>query len=352
MDKVDIVVKAGNGGNGVVSFRREKYMPLGGPDGGDGGKGGDIFIRADRGINTLSLFRHKRIFKAESGKGGAEKKKHGKKGGDLEIKVPLGTSVHKHEDNGKLFLADLCQQGQVALVARGGRGGLGNAHFATSTDQAPQRITYGIPGEEIRLSLDLQLIADVGIIGYPSVGKSTLLSVVSAAKPKTADYPFTTLEPVLGEVQLGKRNFIMAEIPGLIEGAHIGKGLGHDFLRHAERTKLLLHLLDGTSSNPIEQMHRLNRELELYKPLLARKPQIVAVNKIDLLENPECISEIEEVLKENGILVYFISGLSRQGVSELIVAIADELDKIGEDKKEEMELPFVVFRPMPKKGRG
>ena len=348
MDKVEIKVKAGDGGDGAVSFRREKYVPLGGPDGGDGGRGGNVYIKADSSFGTLSLFRHKRAFKAESGRRGAEQKKFGKKGGDLEIFAPIGTVVYKVENGEQVFLADLCQQGQQVLVAKGGRGGLGNVHFATSTNQTPRTATKGALGEVAELMLDLRLIADVGIIGYPNVGKSTLLAAVSAAKPKAADYPFTTLEPVLGEVRVGRKTFIMAEIPGLIEGAHVGKGLGFDFLRHAERTKVLLHLLDGTSPNVIDEMNKLNRELELYKSTLAQKPQIVAVNKVDLPDVQTRLMAIKDLLKASGIRAYFISGATRQGVPELMIAIADMLEKVEEQKKEELEAPPMVFRPKPR----
>ncbi len=351
VDKVEITVKAGDGGDGVVNFRREKYVPLGGPDGGDGGKGGDVYIKADRSMTDLSLFRRKRQLKAESGKNGAGQKKFGKKGNDLEIIVPLGTVVYKVGNGEDVFLDDLSQQGRKTLVAKGGRGGLGNVHFASSTNQAPREATKGGKGEEIHLILDLKLIADVGIIGYPNVGKSTLLSAVSAAKPKAADYPFTTLEPILGEVQVGEKSFVLAEIPGLVEGAHLGKGLGHDFLRHAERTGVLLHLLDGNSPNVIEDMNKLNKELALYKPELGKKPQVVAVNKVDLSEVQTRLAEIKESFKPLGVRVHFISGITKQGVPELMSEIADILDKVRVNKIEDAEPPPVVFRPKPKNKR-
>lgn len=351
MDKVEISVKAGNGGDGAVSFRHEKYIPLGGPDGGDGGKGGDVYMKAERSIHSLSLFRYKRMFKAESGRNGAGKKKFGRKGSVVEITVPLGTVVYKVENGENVFLVDLCQQDLRVLVAGGGKGGLGNVHFASPINQAPRKATRGRPGEEVRLVLDLKFIADVGIIGYPNVGKSTLLAAVSAAKPKAAAYPFTTLEPVLGEVRVDKRTFIVAEIPGLVEGAHLGRGLGHDFLRHAERTKVLLHLLDGTSLNLIADLNTLNKELELYKPALAQKPQVVAINKIDLPEVKARLLEIKDLFKSKGIKVYFVSGANGQGVSELMSAIADILGKSGNGSIEEPEAPLAVFRPKPKAKR-
>lgn len=351
MDKVEIVVKAGDGGNGVATFRREKYIPLGGPDGGDGGDGGNVYIKAERSITNLSLFRRRRLFKAGSGKNGAGQRKFGKKGSDLEIIVPLGTLVNKVENEGEVFLADLHWEGQKILVAKGGRGGLGNVHFASSTNQTPRKATSGGIGKELRVVLDLKLIADAGIIGYPNVGKSTLLAVVSAAKPKAAEYPFTTLEPVFGRVQVGNKTFILAEIPGLIEGAHLGKGLGHDFLRHAERTKVLLHLLDGNSANLTGDIDTLNKELALYKPALAQKPQIVAVNKVDLPEVQARLLGIKDVFKSRGVRVYFISGITRQGVDELMSAIADILDRVGEPELE-AETPPMVFRPKPKTRQG
>lgn len=344
------MVRAGNGGDGVVSFRREMFVPLGGPDGGDGGNGGSVYISAQRSETGLSMFRHKRLFKAESGKNGAGQKKFGRRGAKLEIKVPLGTMVYKMENSGNVLLGDLSQQDQKILVARGGRGGLGNVHFASSTNQTPEKATKGERGEEIRLLLDLKLIADVGIIGYPNVGKSTLLGAVSAAKPKTADYPFTTLEPVLGEAHVGSKMFVLAEIPGLIEGAHRGEGLGYDFLRHAERTRVLLHLLDGNSADLINDMDKLNRELSLYKPELAEKPQIVAVNKVDLPKVQARLPEIKGLFESRGVRIFVISGITGQGVKELMSEIADTLDKVGVGKIEVEPAP-VVFRPKPKNKR-
>lgn len=351
VDKVEITVKAGKGGDGAVSFRHEKYVPLGGPDGGDGGRGGSIYMKAGRSIHSLSLFRYKRMFKAESGRNGAGQKKFGKKGSDVEMAVPLGTVVDKVEKGEHEFLVDLCQEGQRVLVAKGGKGGLGNVHFATSTNQAPRKATRGAAGEELQLILDLKLIADAGIIGYPNVGKSTLLAAVSAAKPKAAAYPFTTIEPVLGEVRVGDKSFILAEIPGLIEGAHRGKGLGHSFLRHAERTKVLLHLVDGTSLHLVDDIRALNKELELYKPIMAQKPQIVAVNKIDLPEVQNRLLEIKDLLKSEGIKAHFISGVNGQGVAELLTAIANMLEKAGEVTIDEPDAPVRVFRPKPRTKR-
>jgi GTP-binding protein len=351
VDNVEIVVKAGKGGDGSASFRHEKFVPLGGPDGGDGGKGGDIYLKVDRSINNLSLFRHKRVFKAGVGKDGGKKKMSGKRGEDLEIGVPQGTVVYKVEDEGEVFVADLREEEQKVLIAKGGRGGLGNVHFATSTNQAPRKATRGGTGEEIRINLDLKIIADVGIIGYPNAGKSTLLAAVSAAKPKIADYPFTTLEPVLGEVWSGAKKFVVAEIPGLIEGAHLGKGLGYDFLRHAERTRVLVHLLDGSSGTVIDDWGMLNKELEMYKPELAQKPQIVAVNKVDIAEVQARLPEIKKLFKSRGLDVHFISGLTGQGLTELVSEIAAMLDKVSRSNAGP-ETPLMVFRPKPIEKRG
>jgi GTP-binding protein len=348
VNRVEIVVAGGNGGDGVVSFRHEKFVPLGGPDGGDGGNGGSVYIVADRSMSTLNYFRRKRHFKAVSGKSGGKQKKHGAKGDDLVIQVPLGTMVFLKEDE---LLADLSQQGQKFLVAKGGRGGLGNVHFATSTNQAPRKATKGKPGEEHRIVLDLKLIADVGIIGYPNVGKSTLLAAVSRARPKIADYPFTTREPALGVVEVGMKTFVLAEIPGLVDGAHLGKGLGHEFLRHAERTKVLLHVLDGGSPSIIDDMNNLNRELALYKSEMAQKPQVVVVNKIDLPEVKARLTEIRQVFSSLGVKAFFVSAIAGQGVPELVSETAKILDQVQE-KDSGSEAPMVVFRPKPRVRRG
>jgi GTP-binding protein len=351
VNRVEIMVAGGNGGDGVVSFRHEKFVPLGGPDGGDGGNGGSVYIVADRSITALNYFRHKRRFKAVSAKSGSKQKKHGAKGDDLVIKVPLGTVVFLKEDEQEVLLADLSQQGQKVLAAKGGKGGLGNVHFATSTNQAPRKATKGKPGEEHRIVLDLKLIADVGIIGYPNVGKSTLLAAVSKARPKIADYPFTTREPALGVVEVGMETFVLAEIPGLVDGAHLGRGLGHEFLRHAERTKVLLHVLDGKSQSIIDDMNNLNRELALYKSEMAQKPQVVVVNKIDLPEVEARLTEIRQLFSSLGVKVYFVSAITGQGVSELVSETAKILDEIKE-KDSGSEAPMAVFRPKPRVRQG
>jgi GTP-binding protein len=276
IDRVEIYVGAGDGGDGVVSFRHEKYVPFGGPDGGDGGNGGSVSLVADGNMSTLRQFWRRRHFRAERGEKGAGKRMHGKSGGDLVIRVPLGTVVSRKEGSGeKVTLADLTEEGQQGRVAKGGHGGFGNSHFATSTNQQPRIAQKGEKGTESTLVLDLKLIADVGIIGRPNAGKSTLLASASAARPEIAGYPFTTREPVLGVVDVGNRSFVLAEVPGLIDGAHRGSGLGHDFLRHAERTKVLIHLLDGTSESPVDDMRNVNEELSLFSSELREKAQIV-----------------------------------------------------------------------------
>jgi GTP-binding protein len=351
VNRVGIMVAGGNGGDGVVSFRHEKFVPLGGPDGGDGGNGGSVYIVADRSVTALAYFRRKRRFKAASGKSGGKQKKHGAKGDDLVIKVPLGTVMFLKEDELEVLLADLSQQGQRVLAAKGGRGGLGNVHFATSTNQAPRKATKGKPGEEHLIVLDLKLIADVGIIGYPNVGKSTLLAAVSKARPKIADYPFTTREPALGVVEVGMKTFVLAEIPGLVDGAHLGRGLGHEFLRHAERTKVLLHVLDGGSQSIIDDMNNLNRELALYKSEMAQKPQVVVVNKIDLPEVEARLTELRQLFSSLGVKAFFVSAITGQGVSELVSETAKILDEIQE-KDTGSEAPMAVFRPKPRVRRG
>jgi len=350
VDRVEIIVKAGDGGDGVAGFRREKFVPFGGPDGGDGGAGGNVYITTDRGVSTLGEFRHKRRFKAAAGKNGGKQKRHGARGDDLVIMVALGTIISLEEEGQEVLLADLSQQGQKVLVAKGGNGGLGNPHFATARNQAPRIATKGGRGEERRLILDLKLIADVGLIGYPNVGKSTLLAAMSKAKPKIADYPFTTCEPVLGVAEVGMKTFVVAEIPGLIDGAHLGRGLGHDFLRHVERTRVLLHLLDGSSPSVTDDMNNLNTELALYEPTLAQKRQIVAVNKIDLAEVQARLPELKQTLGSVGVTVFFISAVTRQGVPELLCAVAEMVDMAGEEETIS-DKPLQVFRPKPKARR-
>jgi GTP-binding protein len=345
-DRAEIMVKAGDGGNGVVSFRHEKFVPFGGPDGGDGGNGGDVVIVADRSVSNLKAFRRRRQFKAASGKHGRGKNRHGRNGASLTLSVPVGTVISHKSQLGDSLIVDLDQPGQSAVVARGGKGGRGNARFATSTNQAPQTAEEGTEGEEQALLLELKLIADVGVIGYPNVGKSTLLAAVSAAKPKIASYPFTTLEPVLGLVEVGSRSFVLAEIPGLIEGAHLGKGLGHDFLRHIVRTRGLIHLLDGASASPAEDLTRVNTELSLFDSALAKKPQLVAVNKLDLPQVRERKDEIKQGFRDIGTNVCFVSAVSGEGIPELMAAAEKMLQSAP---KPEPSKRKKVFRPKPRR---
>ncbi|NPA94998.1 MAG: GTPase ObgE [Thermodesulfobacteria bacterium] len=318
VDEAEIYVKAGDGGPGAVSFRREKYVPKGGPDGGDGGKGGDVVLLADSGLNTLQPFRHKRRFVAESGKAGRGKKMHGRSGRDLIIKVPLGTVVID-KDTG-LVVADLTEPGQRWIAARGGVGGKGNARFATSTNQAPRYSQEGKKGQERNLKLELKLLADVGLVGAPNAGKSTLLSRVSAARPKIADYPFTTLVPQLGVVEISDdESFVMADIPGLIEGAHTGVGMGTDFLRHIERTAVLLHVLDvsGGAEEAKKQFRMIQDELSGFNEELTAKPVVVALNKIDIADEGE-VAKVMAWLEEMGLPAMMISAYTGQGVDRLI----------------------------------
>jgi GTP-binding protein len=347
-DRAEIMVKAGGGGSGVVSFRREKWVPFGGPDGGDGGNGGDVVIMADSAVTSLRAFKQRRNYKAARGKDGGDKKKHGRKGENLILTVPVGTVIsYKSHIGGDALIADLEQLGQQAVVAKGGKGGLGNAHFATSTNQAPQIAQKGEEGEENSIILELKLIADVGLIGYPNVGKSTLLAAVSAAKPKIASYPFTTREPVLGVVEVGQRSFVLAEIPGLIDGAHLGRGLGHDFLRHIERTKMLIHLIDGGSSSPAEDMVQVNTELSLFDSALAQKPQLVAVNKIDLPQVRARLAEIKDSFAAAGTKALFVSAATGEGIAELMTETMSRLQSIPVTKAGG-RIPKKVFHPQPK----
>jgi GTP-binding protein len=350
IDRVEIIVKAGDGGNGVISFRREKYIPFGGPDGGDGGDGGSVILKADRNENTLLKYHQgKKKFTAGHGAKGASKKMHGRNGGDLILPVPLGTLVFSIETPGRRLLSDLIGDGQYIVIAHGGRGGKGNVHFTSSTNQAPRIAQKGDVGEGLSLILELKLLGDVGIIGHPSVGKSTLLAAASAARPKIAEYHFTTKEPVLGVVSVGDRTFVLVEIPGLLEGAHRGVGLGHDFLRHAERTRVLIHLIDGSSADPEADMEQVNKELALFNADLAAKPQIIAINKIDIPDVRDRVPELKRQLKRTGLPLHFISAATREGVAPLMAAACQMIDTVVpiEAKKEEVK----VFRPLPQRER-
>jgi GTPase len=316
IDQAVIFVKAGNGGNGVISFRREKYVPKGGPDGGNGGNGGSVIIRADRQLGTLLDFRYKRSYKAESGDAGRGKGQTGKMGLDTVLKVPCGTLIRL--GGKKEVFADLVHDGDEVVIAKGGKGGRGNAEFATSTNQAPRIAEPGTPGEECELSLELKLIADVGLVGFPNAGKSTLISVLSAARPKIADYPFTTLTPNLGIVRFAEgKSFTLADMPGLIKGAHEGKGLGIQFLRHIERTRVLVFLIESISEDPKRDYEILLNELASYNAALAKKPKIVALTKIDLFEEG-AVKRLKKISFGKKIPVIRISSVSREGLQPLL----------------------------------
>lgn len=318
IDKVEIYVKAGNGGDGAVAFHREKYVAEGGPSGGDGGNGGSIIFEVDKGETTLLPFRYHRKFVAKNGENGKGEKFHGKTAEDLILKVPQGTLI-KDAKSGKIMF-DMGEDGRF-VAAKGGRGGWGNTHFATPTRQIPRFAKGGIAGEERTLILELKMLADVGLVGFPNVGKSTLLSMVSAAKPKIANYHFTTLSPMLGVVSVDTHNFVMADIPGLIEGASDGLGLGHEFLRHVDRCRLLLHVVDAASTegrDPIDDIEKINLELERYNPEMAKRPQILVANKCDVGVSDETKSRLEEYAEENGMKLIYISAATRSGVDELL----------------------------------
>nr|WP_321464527.1 GTPase ObgE [uncultured Desulfobulbus sp.] len=327
VDEAKFYVKAGDGGNGCVSFLREKFIPKGGPNGGDGGKGGDVYLVADRNLRSLIDFRYRSHFKAESGAGGQGSDKHGRGGKDATIRVPLG-SVIKDAETG-VVLVDLVEDGQIFLVAEGGKGGLGNTRFATSTNRAPRKATPGRPGEERWLVIELKLLADVGLIGLPNAGKSTLLSKLSAANPKIAAYPFTTLEPQLGVLHLKySEPCIIADIPGLIEGAHQGVGLGHQFLRHIERTSILLHLIDasGEEDQPLADYQVLAAELAAYKEELLQRAHLVLLNKIDLIDE-ERLAEVQALFAQQGISVMTISAECGDGLEQLKTTLGDLLEQ-------------------------
>jgi GTP-binding protein len=323
IDEARILVKAGDGGNGCLAFRREKYVPRGGPSGGDGGRGGDIFMRSTVHDNTLLRYRFNPEHKAERGRHGEGSDCHGKNGNSIELTVPVGTVVYDQDSGQMLF--DFSAPEQIFRVARGGRGGRGNGRFATPTHQAPTEHEDGRPGEEKHLRLELKLLADVGLVGFPNAGKSTLISVISAARPKIADYPFTTLEPNLGVVKMDDyRSFVVADIPGIIEGAHEGHGLGIQFLRHIERTRLLVHLVDvsETGRNPVEDFEILMRELALFSESLAARPMILAASKMDALADPTVIDALKKIAIERGMRFFAISSVTGQGIPDLKFAMA------------------------------
>jgi GTP-binding protein len=347
--KREIVVAGGRGGDGYVSFRKEKHVPFGGPDGGDGGSGGNVAVVANPNLVGLSSLGTKKEFMAENGCRGGGGRKRGKKGRDLVISVPVGTMVFTEDESGaEIVLADFRAGGQRILVAKGGRGGLGNVHFATAANQAPEIAGKGQSGEKKSIILEVKLITDICIVGHPNSGKSTLLSAISRAKPAIADYPFTTCQPILGVMPGERRDFIIAEIPGLVEGSHLGKGLGNEFLRHAERTKLLVYLLDGSSPTVMEDLGTLHKEIALYKGL-AQKPEIVAVNKVDLPEVQARLSEVKQSFAKLGMPVFYISALSGQAVLELTRKAMEMVDQASQDEEIVSQAQIAIFHPKPRK---
>ena len=333
VDEVEIHVTAGHGGRGALSFRREKFVPRGGPNGGDGGPGGSVFLTANSNLNTLLNFRFQRSFEAGRGGHGEGSNRTGKNGADITLEVPVGTTIYERQGDDYIQVADLTSEGERFLIAKGGLGGRGNASFASSTNRAPRKTQPGLPGEEKDLRLHLKLLADVGLVGYPNAGKSTLISRISAARPKIADYPFTTLEPHLGVVDMGDfRTFVIADVPGLIEGAHAGAGLGDRFLRHIERTKLLLHLVDVSSlpqQEPVVAYETVNRELASYNQDLATRPQFVVATKIDALDDPQRLASLRERAEKDGNQFFAISSATNEGVRELVNAVAAKLDELS-----------------------
>lgn len=336
-DRAKVYIRSGKGGDGHVSFRREKYVPNGGPDGGDGGHGGDVIFEVDEGLNTLIDFRHIRKYKAEDGQEGGKKNCRGKDGNDIIIKVPEGTVI-KEAESGKV-ITDMSGENRRVVLLKGGRGGNGNQHYATSTMQAPKYAQPGQSAQELEILLELKVIADVGLVGYPNVGKSTFLSRVTNAKPKIANYHFTTLNPNLGVVDLeGTGGFVIADIPGLIEGASEGIGLGHEFLRHIERTKVIIHIVDAAGTegrDPIQDIYTINKELEAYNPDIAKRPQVIAANKIDAMytddEGRNALQAIKDEFEPKGIRVYPISAVTGEGLKELLYKVNEMLENIGEE---------------------
>ena len=357
-DREKIFIRSGKGGDGHVSFRRELYVPNGGPDGGDGGRGGDVIFEVDEGLNTLQDYRHRKKFAAKDGEPGGKRRCHGSDAADIVLKVPEGTVI-KEADSDKV-IADMSGENRRQIVLKGGRGGLGNQHFATATMQIPKYAQPGQPAQELWIKLELKVIADVGLIGFPNVGKSTLLSRVTNAQPKIANYHFTTLNPNLGVVDIeGAKGFVIADIPGLIEGASSGVGLGHEFLRHIERTKLMIHVVDAAGSegrDPVDDIHKINKELEAYNPEIAARPQVIAANKTDLIyagdEDP--VERLKKVFEPKGIRVFPISGVTGQGMKELLYYVSEQLGRLDdkpvifeqeyfpEDELIHLELPYTV----------
>ena len=345
VDKAEIHLKAGKGGNGMVAFRREIYVPAGGPSGGDGGKGGDIIFEVDEGMRTLMDFRYKKQYIAPNGEDGRNKNMYGKDGEDLVLRVPPGTLIREAKTGG--IIADLTKSDERKVIARGGKGGKGNIHFKTATRQAPRFALAGEYGEELTVTLELKMIADVGLIGFPNVGKSTILSIVTSATPKIADYHFTTLTPNLGVVRTKYGDsFVLADIPGLIEGAHEGVGLGHDFLRHVDRTKLLIHVIDVSAiegRDPIEDFYKINEELKLYSSKLMNKPQVVAANKTDIPQAEEHLEAFKKEVKKLGIEVFPVSAVTNKGLDELFTYVSKQLKEIEENHVEDI-MEEVIYK--------
>lgn len=357
-DRAKIYIRSGKGGDGHASFRRELYVPNGGPDGGDGGRGGDVIFEVDKGLNTLADFRHKRKYTAPDGEPGGKRRCHGKDAKDIILKVPEGTVIREAETN--KVIADMSGENTRQVILKGGRGGLGNMHFATATMQVPKYAQPGKPAQELWLNLELKVIADVGLVGFPNVGKSTFLSRVTNAQPKIANYHFTTLSPNLGVVDLDHaKGFVIADIPGLIEGASEGVGLGHEFLRHIERTKMIIHVVDAAGiegRDPIDDIHKINAELEAYNPEIAKRPQVIAANKVDLIyaEDVDPVDRIRKEFEPKGIRVFPISGVTGEGLNDLLYYVSEKLQKMDEKPiifeqeyfpEEEiihMDLPFTV----------
>ena len=353
-DRAKIIIKSGKGGNGHVSFRREKYVPNGGPDGGDGGKGGDVIFVVDEGLNTLTDFRHRRKFAAEPGEEGGKKNCHGKNGADLILKVPEGTVI-KDAESGKV-IADMSGENRRQVILKGGRGGLGNQNFATSTMQAPKYAQPGGEAIEIEVHLELKVIADVGLVGFPNVGKSTLLSRVTNAQPKIANYHFTTLQPNLGVVDLdGAKGFVIADIPGLIEGASEGVGLGLDFLRHIERTRVIIHVVDAAGTegrDPIADIHAIEKELRAYDPAILEKPMVIAANKTDAIyeDENEIIKALRDEFEKDGVKVFPISAVSGKGLKELLYHVNNLLETCGKAPivyEQEFDPALLFFKDEP-----
>lgn len=348
IDRTKIKVKAGDGGNGVTAFRREKFVPRGGPSGGDGGVGGSVWLESTEGLNTLLHLRYNPEHKAERGRHGEGSNRFGKNGEDTIVQVPVGTQVFDAETSELLF--DFTEANQRYLAAKGGKGGWGNAHFATPTRRAPKFHYTGRPGDERELQLELKLIADVGLVGFPNAGKSTLISVISAAKPKIADYPFTTLEPNLGVVDMGDfKTFVVADIPGLIEGASEGAGLGDRFLRHVERTKLILHLVDISSfsgRDPVDDYNIINRELANYSPDLADRPQIVVATKLDALDDPERLEALKEKALADDKPFFEISSVTNKGVRELVLAVSNAVTEMNRIEAEKKAVEAEIYKPV------